>query len=289
MDFNMIDNMNTHLRTMELKTMWSMRKKNNDYSSKGQLRLDQMYEQMYSPKNEDQKMSNIAQKVYNGAKLTQEEMEYLRVKNPQLYNELVQEEQEQKAFEKDLRRCETKEDVERLKMNKINGALSTISSVENNPNIPKAKKLEIIMKVKRRMDAVEESCAKFVKSGEFAKLPTEAEETLARKEEAEQKKTEQTPPEQESKPVQKGEEEADGTEETGQAETTENPKPVSKTEASADKTIPTDTAPDLPKPEIDLESPEERKVRRARAKAAYAALSPDFEPKSSSAKLDRNA
>ena len=50
MDFNMIGNMNTHLRTMELKTMWSMRKKNNDYSSKGQLRLDQMYEQMYSPK-----------------------------------------------------------------------------------------------------------------------------------------------------------------------------------------------------------------------------------------------
>ncbi len=267
-----IGNMNTHLRTTELKTMWNLRRKNNDYSSKGQLRLDQMFEQMYGKNGQDAhgndtRLQEIQQKLYYGGKLTPDEMEYLKAKNPQAYNELVKEEQEQKAFERDLRRCETKEDVERLKMNKINGALSTISSVENNPNIPKMKKLEIIMKAKRMIDNAMESVAKFVKSGEFAKLPTEAEETQARKEAAEQTQTEQ-----EKIPVQKDEAEA---EELQQPET--------------DKTTAETTANTKPKPEVDVESPEERKVRRAKAKAAYTALSPDFEPQRGTAKLDRNA
>ena len=95
MDLNSISNMNINLRNMEMKSMWDMRKRNKDFDSKGQQRLDQMFESMYGANAEenngtDKKLSGIMQKYYNGGKLTSEEREYLRVKNPQAYNELVQ-------------------------------------------------------------------------------------------------------------------------------------------------------------------------------------------------------
>lgn len=173
--------------------MWNMRKQNNDYTSKGQERLDQMFEQMYGVNGQredgtDNRLQKIRDKLTYGGNLSPDKMEYLRQKDPKTYAELKNEEMEQKAYEKDLRRCKTKEDVERLKMNRINQSLSVISATKNNPNIPKGQKLGIIMKEKRRMDHVNESTAKFVKSGEYAKLPTEVEEALARQEETERKK-----------------------------------------------------------------------------------------------------
>lgn len=303
MNFNSIGNMNTYLRTTELKSMWNLRKKNNDYASKGQERLDQMFERIYGKNSEeengtDSRLSDIRSKLYAGKSLTPDEMEYLRQKDPQTYNDLQQEKLEQKAFEKKLQRCKTKEEVERLKMNRINQSLATISSVENNPAIPKGEKLGIILKEGRRIKKMEESVEKFVRSGEFSKLPTEAEEALARKEEAARKKAQKTPEE----PIRKESEKTEKTEESAETE---------RTDAAQDMGKPTEAA----KPEIELETPEEkkteqarmaanvsrpfdqepaadspelRKVRRARAKAAYAAHSAEFMPHSISS-LDRNA
>lgn len=315
MNFNMIGNMNTHLRTMELKSMWNMRKQNNDYTSKGQERLDQMFERMYGVNGQkedgtDNRLQKIRDKLTYGGNLSPDELEYLRQKDPKTYAELKNEEMEQKAYEKELRRCKTKEDVERLKMNRINQSLSVISATKNNPNIPKGQKLGIIMKEKRRMDRVNESTAKFVKSGEYAKLPTEAEEALARQEEAERKKAEQTPREEE--PAQDETPDADKTErpespdapakaaEDGKPEKTETaePKPAEPSKAETKAETPEEkkldrartraAMPEMFQTKGAVESPTERKVRRAKAKAAYAAAATHFQPKSASPTLDRN-
>lgn len=300
MNFNSIGNMNNYLRTTELKSMWNLRKKNNDYASKGQERLDQMFERMYGKNGEaengsDSRLSEIRNKLNAGGKLSPDEMEYLRQKDPKTYNDLKQEELEQEAFEKRLRRCKTKEEVERLKMSRINQSLSTISSVENNSAIPKGEKLGIILREGRRMKRMEESVEKFVRSGEFSKLPTEAEEALARKEEAERKKAEKTPEEpirEETEPIEKPEESAEPAQTDAAQEPIQAEKPEMELETPEEKKAnQAKTAANAPHPfdwEPAVDSPELRKVRRARAKAAYAAHSPEFSPRSISS-LDRNA
>lgn len=278
--------------------MWNMRQKNNDYTSKGQERLDQMFERMYGKNGEqadgtDNRLSDIRNKLNTGQSLSPDELEYLRQKDPKTYNDLQQEEQEQKAFEKKLRQCKTKEDVERLKMTRIGQSLSAIGAVENNPTIPKGQKLGIILKEGRRMKRVEAAVAKFVKSGEFAQLPTDAEAELARKEEAVKKQPTQTT--EENTAATKKNEQAENTENadaaeqpapTDTAEQAEQPKAATATQkhsaakpAASTAAKPTTSADS--RPESLVASPELQKVRRARAKAAYAARSPEHMPKNS--------
>lgn len=288
MDLNSIGNMNLHLRTMEMKSMWNMRKKNNDYTSKGQMRLDQMFESMYGTSAEenggtDKKLSAIQQKLYNGGKLTPEEKEYLKAKNPQAYNELVQEEQEQKAYEQELRRCQTKEEVERVKMTRIGQSLSTVNEVKNNPNIPKEKKLALIAREKRRTDAVNESTQKFIESGEYAKLPTEAEKALAEKKEAEREKQKaealQEAAKENAEAITKAPKQAASPEKTDETANIEETETIKTQEVKDPDAAKPDSV--LPASERYVESAEERKVRRAKAKAAYnSAASADFEAKS---------
>ena len=291
MDLNSIGNMNINLRNLEMKSMWDMRKRNKDYDSKGQQRLDQMFESMYGANTEetngtDKKLTGIMQKYYNGSKLTTEEREYLRVKNPQAYNELVAEEQEQKAYEQELRRCKTKEEVKRVKMTHLGQSLSTVNEVKNNPHIPKEKKLEWIAREKRRTDNINESTQKFIESGRYAKLPTEAEKALAEKKKAEREKLKAEAVKEAAKenteaifqtPEQNEPTDRPKTDRTNEIPKTEESKSM---ESKADTDL---TKPDsvLPEAERHTESAEERKVRRAKARAAYTAAAADFAPKNS--------
>ena len=72
-------------------------------------------------------------------------MAYLEEHDPQLYKKAKEIEMERQAYEQELKRCKTKEDVQRLKMSHAASALSTVNEVKNNPNIPGGKKLELIV------------------------------------------------------------------------------------------------------------------------------------------------
>lgn len=273
MDLSNIGSMNINLRNMEMKSMWEMRKRNKDFHSKGQQRLDEMFESLYGADAEekrgtDQKLSDIMQKYYTGGKLTAEERDYLRVKNPQAYNDLVAEEQEQKAYEQELRRCKTKEEVERLKMTRLGESLSTVNEIKNNPNIPTEKKLALIAREKRRTDNVNESTQKFIESGRYAKLPTEAEKALAEKKEAEREELRAEAVQEAAK--EQSEMSTDASEESPSAEES---KAAERIEKQKLKELELDfLKPDsvLSQAERYTESAEERKVRQAKARAAYA-------------------
>lgn len=286
MSISIMGSVNSYTKTMKLQTQWNLKQKNGDYSShKKSLEewLDttqQALKKNQAGANQDddegkKRLNNIMQKIYAGKKLTDKERRYLQAKNPQAYEKLRATEREQKAFEQKLRQCKTKEEVQRLKMNQIASSLSTVKSTINNPNIPQSKKLEICMQEKVRMDRMEQSTRAFVASGEYNRLPTEAEEAKARKEEK-QKQTEHTKPQKPQKPAQPeqpeqpeteiktepspGQPSASNTTETQQAPDTA--KPAVKVQAAATKTTQS-TAP-------EVESPELRKVRRARRQAARA-------------------
>ena len=263
MNLNSIGSMNVQLQTMQMKSMWEMRQREKESFNEDMSKLKEASAENTSEESgtqEDIRLTGIQQKLNAGSKLTSDEKEYLRTKDPIAYQKVVKIEQEQKLYEQELRCCRTQEEVDRLKLTRLGESLATVNEVKNDPNIAKEDKLELIMQEKRRTDAINESTNKFIESGEYEDLPTEAEKALAEQKEAERAKQRI----EEAKKAEK--------------------QPSSKQEEDLSVS---DKAADAPKPDSVLseseqhtESAEEKKVRQARAKAAYTAVALSaFEPK----------
>ena len=276
MDFLMINSVNSYVKGLDMKGRWRQKKEKADFSEDYTLnerqRKNEMFKKSYMEQREnddsDKTLSAINNKIAVGSKLTPDEMKYLQVKNPTLYQKLKDIEKEKKQYEEDLKKCRTKEDVDRLKMSKISSSLSAINSVKNNPNIPESKKLEIAAQEQRRLNELGEIEAKFIKSGEYAKLPTEEEKAKAEKDmrEAEENLMDVTEDRKtEEKTVSKSE-----TDSEDKKDIPENPD-VEEVTTAAPKA---DRKEKLTVTEAEL-TPEAKKVKRARAKAAY--KSPDVD------------
>lgn len=204
MNFSTIGNLNTQLKTMEMKTLWDLKQEKKDYTSKGKT-LDEWLQSAETEAIQemvdrgDEKLRSICTKMELGGDLTPEEREYLKAKAPDKYNELVAEEAEQKAYEEALRRCKTQEEVDRLQMGRMHKAVTTLKSVENNPHIPLHKKLEIAMKENRTLQDAMESTVKFIESGAYDKLPSEKDEVKDKNQEEQTEQTKPILPEEENK------------------------------------------------------------------------------------------
>lgn len=172
---------------MEMQMKWKQRKANNDFTADGSTTLRdsiarQAEEIRKSQADGSSKLSaQIRTKLAVGKKLTQEEMDYLQKNDPQTYQKAKAIEEEQKCYEEELKRCRTKEDVQRVKMNHTAASLSTVNNVKNNPAIPEGAKLGIMWQELMKTRALEETMGEFVKSGRYAQLPTEAEKAEAEK------------------------------------------------------------------------------------------------------------
>lgn len=145
-----------------------------------------------SENNRDKIMEKIVRKLDSGTDLTQDELEYVKEKNPQLYEKIMQQKREQQALEERLEHAKTKEEAEKIIADHVTAKLSTLNSVKNNPNIPEEKKLEIYSDLNRSVQAAQKTYKKFTSSGKFSKLPTEAEKQQVEHDEAEAKKAELT-------------------------------------------------------------------------------------------------
>ncbi len=150
MSLSIMGSVNTYTKTMKLQTQWNLKQQSGDYTSHkksldewistAQETLKKSRRGLYGNQDDDEegnkKLNNIMQKIYAGKKLTQKERQYLQAKNPQAYEKLRASEQEQKAFEKKLRLCRTKEEVQRLKMTQLASSMAIVGSVQNNSKIP---------------------------------------------------------------------------------------------------------------------------------------------------------
>ena len=265
MDFAMIGSLGQYMKNQRLQMQWEIKKRNGNVNAHTRSLSDLLKktpaaaaaQQQVDDERErsDTKLKDIKDKVLNGQKLTPEERRYLQAKDPMTYQKLRSVEADQKSYERELRRCKTKEEVQRLKMMRVGASLATVNSVANNPNIPTAKKLELCQIEKLRCDKFEASTLAFVRKGEYAKLPTEAEKAKAEAEE----EREQT-----------GGEKAPEAEASGQ-QTAEKPEAPGNTEELARH------EEAEPEPKQRAESPELRKLRQARARAAYTRVYPQEE------------
>lgn len=281
-----IGTLGAYIKNMEKAAVWQMKKESGDLTSH-KLSLDEWLEQTRTDtvsiterieeqkKKDDLDVQTIYYKVQTGKKLSQKEMEYLQQNDPETYAKALSIQQERKAYERELKQCKTQEDVQRLKLTKIGESLSMVNEISNNPNIPLEKKLEYVMMENARVTAITEETDKFIEKGDYAKLPTEAEQREVQEEIKEDKEAavEKEDKEAAIAPEEKEEPAA------GSLEATEAPATAQKdvTGAADPATGDPQSVSEPSEADVDdaIESDAEKKVKRARAKAAYGAMTPE--------------
>ena len=140
-----------------------------------QSMIERFREEMKQNK-ENSKINGIANKVTNGEDLTPEEEQYLAAKNPGLFNSYKQAKLEQKAYEEKLKNCKTKDEVQRLKTNTVNGYLAEMSAAKGTGS--KGAIVATAKKVLAKLKNIEKVELEFIESGAYSSLPTEADEQI---------------------------------------------------------------------------------------------------------------
>lgn len=173
------------VKLQQLDCKWQEKKKSGKIFEKEtdpQIRQIRQFEEDMKKMREGDIMSSITAKMKAGEDLTPEEVEYLQKNAPDMYREYMNIKGEKEAYERQLKNCKTKEEADRLKINKMNGILSQAKSVMNNPNIPKGAKVGIMEKLLMKAMGIEKVHQLFIKSGQYAKLPTDEEYAEEKKE-----------------------------------------------------------------------------------------------------------
>lgn len=275
MNFNTIQSLNSYTKNMEMQMKWQKRKDTSDFTADGTTTIDdwvkkQADEIRQANKDGSSKLqAQIDLKLKCGQSLTAEEMEYLKKTDPETYQHVKSMQAEQKQYEEELKRCKTKDEVERVKMLHTASSLNAVNSIMHNPAIPENKKFELVMREHQKNQALQESTKEFIESGKYAKLPTEEERLKAEKDLKEAKEAEQhiDDPTQDTveEVIEKNKENGD-----------EKPEPVKAKEELIKDAKDVIDQREMTRMEAEL-TPEAQKVKRARAQAAYKAAA-DLRP-----------
>ena len=127
-------------------------------------------EQMAKARQE-QRMSSIYNLLYAGKRLTPSEKEYLRGHDPALYQKTVMIENERDSFKRELRKCKTKDEADRLRYTKYLMLAGEVTSVSIISLSAGATQIETEY-VGFRAAALRETFLEFVAEGVYFKLPT---------------------------------------------------------------------------------------------------------------------
>lgn len=232
--------LNAYTKNLKMQMQLDMKQANGELGSHKALK--DYLDPAQTPSQDDEdtqkdKLRSIKFKLYNGGKLSESERKYLQQKDPGAYSKLQQSEQEQKAYEARLRQCRTKEEAQRLRMAYLGTSMARLKEVEHDSSISSERKLEIFAQEKQRCDMIAKSSHEFVRRGDYNALPTDAEAAKARRDARKAKRPQKDRLDKDTKPQEK----------SGRYERR--------------------------KPKIHIETPEERKVKRAKARARASAVS----------------
>ena len=119
---------------------------------------------------------NVGQNVdFSGGSLAPEEISYLEKNDPAALKKYRETKEEKEDYKEKLRQCRTKEEVDRVKLQKLGELESSLSSVVNDPAIPKSAKLAKAQEILAKTNNIETAHLEFVKSAEYQSMPTEEE------------------------------------------------------------------------------------------------------------------
>jgi hypothetical protein len=178
------------VKLAELDNKWQQRKKNagKDTAQAADPQIRQFQEDLQRMRESNQ-MASISAKLKAGAGLIPEEIKYLQKNSPELYREYLEVRNEKEAYERQLKACRTKEEAERLKINKMGSFMEEAKGIMSNASIPEDKKQELMEKLQKKVMGVQTAHMAFVESTEYQELPEE--EELLKKEDFEDKISEE--------------------------------------------------------------------------------------------------
>lgn len=178
-------------KMLELTQKWEQKKNSGNIVKRQEKELTpeerqlQNYQEDLERMREGNEYSAIYAKIQSGQDLSPAEEDKLRARDPKLYMEYKADKMEQEAYEKRLKNCRTKEEAQKLHVNRMNGKLSELKSIVNNPNIPKSEKIKEAQRILGDTNKTVQVFQEFAKSAEFKELPTEEEIMKAKQAEAE--------------------------------------------------------------------------------------------------------
>lgn len=124
---------------------------------------------------ETQKRQKIDNKIMSGGSLSPEEISYLEKNDPVALKKYRETKEEKESYKEKLRQCKTKEEVDRVKLQKLGELESSLSSVVNDPTIPKSAKLAKAQEILAKTNNIEVAHLEFVKSADYQSMPTDDE------------------------------------------------------------------------------------------------------------------
>ena len=136
---------------------------------------------------EKERESNLHADLYNklksGGKLTSEEISYLEQNDPEALRKYREDQAEKEAYERELKNCKTKDEVDRVKMNKLGNFAAQAKKITTDPYIPLDKKVELMNQLNDKLCRVNQAHMEFLDSQQYRDMPTEAELSKERTEE----------------------------------------------------------------------------------------------------------
>lgn len=163
---------------------WEQKKENNDWKRDntltGEEKLICQFKDELATMRENKRAEEISAKVRNGQDLSPDEIAYLQRERPQVYRDYLEIKNEKEAYERKLKKCETKEEVDRLKVEQLSQYAAQAKKIMNNPNVPLSEKQACAMKILDKISAISEKEAEFKMSAAYRNL--ESEEDIRRRE-----------------------------------------------------------------------------------------------------------
>ncbi|MGN0431160.1 MAG: hypothetical protein ACI4EQ_02275 [Lachnospiraceae bacterium] len=163
-----------------LDNQWQQKKSN--FSEKKPLsemtdeeRMLANFKEQAEQERESTKYADIYNKLKSGGKLTSEEIAYLEEHDPEALQRYKADQAEKAAYERALKNCKTKDEVERVKMNKLSGFAAQAKKITTDPYIPLDKKVELMNQLNNKLCLISEAHLKFQESQAYRDMPTESE------------------------------------------------------------------------------------------------------------------
>ena len=171
-----------------LENKWQQKK--NDINAKKPIKEMTQEERMladFQKQVEKERESNLHADLYNklksGGKLTSEEISYLEQNDPEALRKYREDQAEKVAYERELKNCKTKDEVDRVKMNKLGNFAAQAKKITTDPYIPLDKKVELMNQLNDKLCRVNQAHMEFLDSQQYRDMPTEAELSKERTEE----------------------------------------------------------------------------------------------------------
>lgn len=177
---------NSYLKNMDMQNKWEQKQRTGNYKADGIKTASEWVEKQKDSFNKkeqgngnDSVLDSIKNKMYYGGTLTASELKYLRSKDEMAYQRALAAENERKIYEHELRMCRTKEDVQRYKMHHTAYAAKRVSSAMSDASMSEDDKLDAVMGDYQKMSAINKAERDFIRSGEYSRLPSQAEKLKA--------------------------------------------------------------------------------------------------------------